>query len=135
MKCVGRKGRHQLVDTKRDLLDPWRATLRAAGEALMRRHGLELIEAPVVVEATFTVARPASVKPAERPWPHLKAARTADGGGDLDKLQRAVGDAWSGVVFRDDSQVCSWRTTKTYSDGPAPDRLERPGALIRLHLL
>lgn len=135
MKCVGGKGRHQLVDNKAELLAPWRATLRAAGERLMKHHGLDLIEEPVRVVATFTVDRPKSVSPESRPWPSKKASKTIDGGGDLDKLQRALGDAWSGVVFRDDSQVCRWVTTKTYPDGPAEDRLPRPGAFIRIFLL
>jgi crossover junction endodeoxyribonuclease RusA len=41
---------------------------------------------------------------------------------DLDKLVRAIGDALTGVVYRDDSQIASLHTTKTYGD--------RPGVLI-----
>jgi crossover junction endodeoxyribonuclease RusA len=45
--------------------------------------------------------------------PHWKSTKP-----DIDKLMRAVLDAMSGVVFRDDSQVARAVLTKTYSGQP-----------------
>lgn len=41
---------------------------------------------------------------------------------DVDKLTRTVLDALSGVVFRDDAQVCSLDAIKTYRPGKEGDR-------------
>ena len=43
---------------------------------------------------------------------------------DLDKLLRAVGDALSGIVWRDDSQVVSVSASKLYTEGPPEAAIE-----------
>jgi Holliday junction resolvase RusA-like endonuclease len=40
---------------------------------------------------------------------------------DADKLQRALGDAFKGVVLRDDSQIAVWQVSKVYGDQPCAD--------------
>jgi Holliday junction resolvase RusA-like endonuclease len=40
---------------------------------------------------------------------------------DLDKLVRAVLDALTGVVWRDDGQVCDIMASKVYADSPGVD--------------
>lgn len=85
-------------------------------------HG-ELL-GPVRLEAVLTVARPPSV-PASRRWPITR------GSSDWDHYARALGDAMSGVIYVDDSQVCDAHVVVSY---PVvhPDALHRPGVLIRI---
>lgn len=135
MKCVGGRGRHQLVDNKNAALKPWRAAVAAAGQRLVDHHQLAILTCPLQMDVVFTVGLPRTVKPEDRPWPSLKAARTADGGGDLDKMVRAVGDALTGVLFRDDSQVCVSTVAKVYPHTPHPEALDRPGAFIHVSRL
>lgn len=73
------------------------------------------------VEMVFHVTRPAShygtgrnagiVKPDAPAYP------TPFGSGDLDKLERAVLDALTGVVWKDDSQVVDMSSVKRYGKG------------------
>ena len=42
---------------------------------------------------------------------------------DLDKLERAIGDALTGIVFRDDSQIAWWSVWKVYGE-PARAHIE-----------
>lgn len=129
LKCVGRNGRHQLVeDTART--KPWRELVKQAGQALPLPGPLS---GPVGVEATFTVQRPASVKPESRLWPWKRSSGI---GGDSDKLARTLLDGLQDAhVFADDAQVCDLRAVKAYPHTPVPDVLERPGAVIRVWLL
>ena len=49
---------------------------------------------------------------------------------DLDKLNRAVGDALTGVIFKDDSQVVKLESSKVYC-GPK----EKPGVYVTINTL
>lgn len=64
-------------------------------------------EGPVIVEIDFTVSRP---KTAPRRVTHPVTRP------DLDKLARAVLDAMTGIVFRDDSQVVTLMSRKMFGD-------------------
>lgn len=77
---------------------------------------------PVRLEAVITVARPKSVT--ER-WPITRSKS------DWDHYARAIGDALTGVLWLDDSQVVDGRAIKTF---PLvhPDALHVPGAVIRI---
>ena len=101
-------------------LDAWRIKVAKAAEDAARKAGWEpRHDGPVAVTAFFVLPRPKSV-PKTRKWPHTKP--------DLDKLQRAVGDALAPYkqegVLKDDSRITVWRTVKEYADG------YRPGVLI-----
>lgn len=75
--------------------------------ALRHRPQGGFMDGPLVLVARFFLLRPKSVK---RPYP------TSQRDGDLDKYARAIGDALTGVLFRDDSQIVALRAEKTYSD-------------------
>lgn len=95
-------------------LDHWRLRVARAAEAAARKAGWEpRHDGPVAVTAIFLLPRPKSV-PKSRQCPHVKP--------DLDKLQRAVGDALSPYkrpgVLRDDSRIVEWRTSKHYAGDP-----------------
>lgn len=84
----------------------WERDIRAVLQSWP--HGL--IEGPVYVGLSFTIARPASVSEKKRPEPTVKP--------DLDKLTRNALDAMSGVIFLDDAQVTVIDAQKNY--GPKP---------------
>ena len=80
-----------------------------------------MIEGPVEVQAHFVFPRPKS---------HYHSSKKRQGelrgdaplwhtsAPDLDKLQRAIGDALAGVVIRDDAQIARWRVSKSYGQTP-----------------
>lgn len=89
---------------------PWRDSVSAAAVDAM--DGALPIDAPVEVSVTFYFVRPASVKPAKRPFPSVKP--------DVDKLARAVLDGLTaGGVFTDDSRVVDLTARKRYADVPS----------------
>lgn len=100
---------------------PWRAAV--AWEATAAMSGSPLLTAAVVVEARFVFPRPPSHYRVGANAHLLTAAapRFHDRAPDLDKLQRAIGDALSGVLLRDDKQIVAWHTAKRYGgiDEPA----------------
>ena len=80
-------------------------------------HGDILIGA-VKINLIFYLRRPKSVK--NRTYPHVHP--------DLDKLIRAVLDAITGVLIKDDGQVVSIMSKKLY----VVSEQESPGVLISL---
>jgi Holliday junction resolvase RusA-like endonuclease len=103
------------ADTK---LRPWRAAV--AFEAKTAMNGRAPIVGPVSVDVVFVFSRPKA---------HYRTGRLAhllrddapywhDKKPDADKLARAVGDALSGIVFRDDAQIVEWSVRKIYGITP-----------------
>lgn len=105
MKHVG-GGR--LVHSKKLLA--WRKQVAQA----VRSVTLDKINGPVVADVLFVIGRPKSVK---RDLPTVPP--------DLDKLQRAIGDALSidCDFLVDDSMIVEWHSRKIYGD---------PGVIIRI---
>ncbi len=100
---------------------PWRATVAADAALAMNRR--PLLAGAVALEAVFTFPRPkahygtgrnAGTVKASAPTHHTKTP-------DLDKLLRALGDALTGIVVRDDSQLSRVTATKVYGK---PARVE-----------
>ena len=129
MKCVGRRGRraHVIVEELGPSIERWRDRLAPACQKLLTAHGGPLA-GPLTVEVTFTLARPTTVPLTARPWPSVR-------NGDVDKLARTILDALqANGVITDDAQVCELTARKCYPDTPGcPDRLDRPGAIIRVY--
>ena len=85
-------------------LKPWRSVV--ALEAKLKRDEVQdqsLIEGPVAVELLFQFVPGKTVK--------RKEMTTKP---DVDKLSRAILDALTGVVWKDDSQVVELRARKQY---------------------
>lgn len=138
MKCIGSapgQKRHRLIEELDAGLRKWRKTLNPAGVKLRELAG-GVIHEPIGVELVFTLERPAGVPLHKRAWPAVRV-------GDVDKLTRAVLDALTVTrkapdlgVLADDAVVCELLARKVYPDTPdAPDRLTRPGVVIRLYPL
>lgn len=126
---IAHRGPHTLiVDSKQRELKPWRDAIRAGAAASM--DGAAPFEGPVIVTCAFTVPRPPSIKPAARPWPHVK------GPGDLDKLVRSLCDAMTGAAYLDDAQVIAAPALRRYPDSPPllpeliPQLMDRPGVFV-----
>lgn len=86
-----------------------------------------VLEAGVRVTIAFYLPRPKSLAKRGVPAAHLKAP-------DLDKLLRAVLDAFTHVVWRDDSQVVELVATKQYAEvdgAPHVDIRVEPTAGVR----
>lgn len=100
----------------------WRADIRqCVADALEVAH--ELADGPLAVRTTFFISSPAArygtgrnagvLKPNAARYPHK--SKLADG----DKLSRALHDALTSVVWRDDSRVCECWWSRAYGDDGA----------------
>lgn len=94
--------RGRLVEAQGKKLKDWREAVKNAAET---NYQGELIEGAVELHVTFYVTKPKTVK---REYPSVPA--------DLDKLIRAVGDALSGTVYKDDGQIITISAQKRYGD-------------------
>lgn len=95
---------------------PWmNAVADAAAEAM---NGRPLLDGPLRLSVTFEFKRPASHYGKRKGQPHLKesAPMWVTTTPDADKLIRSIGDAMTGVVYRDDKQVSSVYAMKIYTD-------------------
>ncbi len=84
------------------------------------RNGLNKVndkDAAVNMQIEFIMPRPASVTKRRR-HPCVKP--------DLSKLVRAIEDALTGILYRDDAQICSLLVSKRYQTASDP----APGATI-----
>jgi DNA (cytosine-5)-methyltransferase 1 len=102
---------------------PWQAEVRNAAAAAMSTPADmlgPLLDGPLLLELTFWMPRPkghfgakGNVKPKSPRFPTVKP--------DVLKLARAVEDALTGIVYRDDSQIVSETLQKAYGE---PARVE-----------
>lgn len=100
---------------------PWRQAV--AAEALGAMHDA-LLTGPVIVHADLYFQRPKAhyltggLRENAPVWHTTKP--------DMDKLQRALGDAMTGIVFRDDSQICQWHVRKMYGEPARAEIMVNP---------
>ena len=115
----GRPDRAATVDANPKQKSWQRLVRECAEEACAGRN---VLLGPVELSAVFMLQRPKSHYGSGRnagtikaTAPYYVATRP-----DLDKLMRAIGDALTGVVWRDDAQVAWLREVgKIYTEGPA----------------
>jgi crossover junction endodeoxyribonuclease RusA len=95
-------------------LEPYRREV--SREASKAMNGRELILEPVRLELVFTLARPKGHYGTGRNAGRLRRSAPAAPitKPDIDKLARAVLDALTGIVFRDDAQVVELEIVKRY---------------------
>lgn len=146
LKCVGGRGRHQLVeDNARS--KGWRETVAGWVRRKWPTEQRAAKGQPVGAEITFTLDRPKSHYGTGRnagqiKSQHVDALPVGHGTGDVDKLLRLVLDALQDTdVLPDDCAVVEALARKAYVDPNAvvdgatdiPDRLHYPGVVIRLY--
>ncbi|MFC5996932.1 RusA family crossover junction endodeoxyribonuclease [Pseudonocardia hispaniensis] len=108
-------GNGVLVESSKHVA-PWRTTVAwHAAQA----HTAAPLDGPLTVRIEFVMPRPSGTPKRATP-PAIKRP-------DIDKLTRAVLDALSGVVWRDDSQVVDLHPTKRIAEID-----EQPGARVRV---
>lgn len=97
----------------------WRGDIQAVAK---RAYDGDPILGPLKLELTFVMPRPGyhfgtkGLKPNAPFWPQVKP--------DVIKLARAVEDALTGILWRDDAQICQEPLQKHYG--------EKPGVLVEL---
>jgi len=113
-------GNNRFVESSK-YLPAWRNAVKIAAEDAVISEGWARVSGPVELEVMFYLDRPSTVSAVKRPQPTVPP--------DLDKLIRGVGDALTGVVYDDDSQVIRCLGWKVYADN------REPGAFIRVNEL
>lgn len=120
-----RTGRPMMIEDRDGPLKKWRHDV---AEEAHNRMGVKAVlrgdTMAILIECTFTLPRPPSL--------HRRVVypnRTPD----FDKLQRAVCDALTGVVYRDDCLIVDGLTRKRYVGHPQAET--RPGVrvVVRVH--
>jgi len=111
-------GRWFVSDSNDQKRLPWMQEVKSVAYAAMREQGIaKLIDAPVSIEVQFHFKRPqvhfctgknAGVLSKSAPKHHVKSP-------DLDKLQRCLGDAMTGVVYTDDRLIWSWNASRHWT--------------------
>lgn len=99
---------------------PWQSlvSLTASEEAM--KQGWELVESnAILIRMTFNLQRPkghyGSGKNADKLKPSAPQENTK--APDVDKLARLMLDAFTGILWRDDSQVVTLQARKCYTHG------------------
>ena len=101
-------------DANEDKLRPWRKQVSHEAKAAMR--GEQIFSTAVDVEILFILPRPKFHYRTGKFSHLLRGLAPVDPSGkpDVDKLQRAIFDSMSKIVFDDDSQVCKVTAEKIY---------------------
>jgi len=104
----GKRRGQAVVVADNPALYSFRAAVAALAQAARRGAGIaEPLAGPARLTVCFRLARP---KRSPRALPCVRP--------DLDKLVRAVLDALSGVLYRDDGQVVELIASKSYAAAP-----------------
>lgn len=130
-KPVVKNGRPIVVtrDQNDDRSLPWMQEVKSSAVVAMRDLGIvDLIIDPIEIEINFFFKRTDSHFGSGRNVGSLRksAPKWHTQSPDLDKLQRCFGDALTGVVYRDDKQVCRWIAARHWTT-----EAERTEAIIR----
>lgn len=112
-------GHNRFVETSK-YLPAWRSAVSAAARAAVP-EGFEPWDCPVALEMLFFIERPKNPKFG---WPAVAP--------DASKLQRAVEDALTGIVWVDDSRIVKWIGKEVWCGEDT--RLE-PGCLLKIYPL
>lgn len=159
-RAAGMRGGKTVLKESSDYLAPWRTAVREMAKRAVRAHARETgrpwrsLNEPVLVSAVVTV--PATAAATRRGDVY------AEGSPDLDKLQRAIGDAISptplsasdtkGIpptqmdavkarlmearrgdcILHDDAKIVAWDHVSKVYPGQRPDALAHSGVTIRV---
>lgn len=111
-----RAGTHVAITHDNPKTRPWRADVQAAARGIVG-DAIAYPDEPVLIALQFIMPRRAAEPKRVTPQHTRKP--------DLDKLERAILDALSGIVYRDDAQVVHIAASKRTADIG-----EQPGARI-----
>lgn len=95
-----------VITTDNKSLKPWRQDVSQTAQLEMQKAGLSIVQnKPIFLCANFYFDRPKSLK---------KSIVQKITKPDLDKLFRALSDALTGIVFKDDSQIVASTVVKSF---------------------
>lgn len=100
------KGRAHITSTNKNL-GSWRQLIRDVAQ----QYAGTLHTQAIRIEATFFMPKPKSAP---------KRVVTMTKRPDIDKLERALLDALTGIIYKDDSQVTEMHTLKVYAESTDP---------------
>lgn len=109
-RYLGVRGGKPIITHDNPELLAWRQKVADVAVLYARQAGWSLpLDEPVIVRVAFTLK--------QLKKPQWSEAATVP---DLDKLQRAIGDALGaeGSVLREDSRIYEWHAVKQYGDKP-----------------
>jgi Holliday junction resolvase RusA-like endonuclease len=89
-------------------------------KAAREQYSGELLEGPLLMFLDFRFARPKSHTKKHRPYWHINTP-------DLTKIIRSTEDSLTGIVYKDDSRICTRTESKRYCNEG-----EQPGVTIHL---
>lgn len=114
--AIQQRGKRPRVIEDNPQTGPWRQVVAAAALEAMDGRGLR--SGPLRLRAVFVFRRPAGHFGTGRNAGKLKASAPlyVPKRPDLDKCLRAIGDALTGVVFRDDAQIVISIAEKHYGE-------------------
>lgn len=95
----------------------WERTVSTEAQRV-RRPECPWTDTPIALRVIFGLPKPKSWTKKQPPYPYRRP--------DLDKMLRVIKDALTGVIYKDDSQVCSIVTEKVFSSSPGVDVQVRP---------
>lgn len=115
-KAFVRGGRAIITDDNSEKRKNWANAVTARAGEMMQ--GKSLITSPVTIKAAFYFRRPASHYGTGKNSASLKAAAPAIHAQtpDLDKLIRCLGDALTGIVYRDDALIWQMSLSRHWTD-------------------
>lgn len=131
---VAKRGKFSKVYDANAELPGWRLLVSTMALQTRERWGLGMILGPVALDVQFWLARPKSAPKTRDVRPLTR------GGGDWDKLARAIGDSLVDAgLMKDDSQIVDAHVTKRYAVTRDLPKVfidgfhwEQPGARIRV---
>jgi crossover junction endodeoxyribonuclease RusA len=115
-KAFVRGGRAIITDDNSEKRKQWANAVSSVAAEVMR--GRDLISSPVQLRALFYFRRPNSHYGSGRNATTLKssAPELHSQTPDLDKLIRCLGDALTGIVFRDDALIWSMGISRHWTE-------------------
>jgi len=124
---IAQGSKNQFGGESSKFLKPWRNDIKVA--AFEQMNGEPPWAGPVQLRATFVFPRPQSHYRTGKRAGEVKANAPGwkTSAPDLDKLMRAIGDAMTGVVYRDDAQIVSSAESKIWG--------QNPGVVIKVFFL
>jgi Holliday junction resolvase RusA-like endonuclease len=126
----------RIVASNGERLRPWRSNIANAAMEAAQLNAVSCFRYPVIVRASFYFKRPKEHYRSGRFAEHLRPAApllpASRGYGDLDKHQRAIGDALVDAgVLDDDSLITTWRASKRFC--ASDSAMQTPGVVIEVH--
>ena len=112
------RGNHASVYHAKGPVDAFKASVRLAAS---EEYSGAPLEGPLLVDCLFIFPRTKAQMWVRKPMPRLWHTKKPD----RDNLDKAVLDALSGLLWRDDAQVCDGRVRKIIASGD-----EQPGVRI-----